>query len=80
MIPMNRTAADLALGESGVLEVLAVAPDVATRLMEHGFLPGASLVPVREAPGGGSRVFRVDGSDVALRLDTARQLVLLLKP
>jgi ferrous iron transport protein A len=80
MIPMSRTAADLALGERGVLEVLSVAPDVATRLMEHGFLPGASLMPVREAPGGGSRVFRVDGSEVALRLETARQLVLRVEP
>ena len=80
MIPMSRTAADLALGESGVLETISVAPDVATRLMEHGFLPGARLVPVSEAPAGGPRVFRVDGSDVALRLETARQLVLRMEP
>jgi ferrous iron transport protein A len=73
---MTRTAADLALGEHGILAALDVAPEVATRLMEHGFLPGASLVPVRAAPGGGPRVFRVDGTEVALRLDTARRLLL----
>jgi Fe2+ transport system protein FeoA len=29
---------------------------------------------VRSAPGGDPRVFRVDGGDVALRLETARRL------
>jgi Fe2+ transport system protein FeoA len=44
--------------------------------MELGFLPGHSVVPGRRAPGGGARVFRVDGSEVALRHDTASRLIL----
>jgi ferrous iron transport protein A len=71
---MARTVADLALGESGVLAEFDVPKQLAGRLMEHGFLPGAAVRAVRTAPGGDPRVFRVDGSEVALRLETARRL------
>ena len=71
---MSRTAADLALGEIGVVADLDAPDDLAGRLMEHGFLPGARVRAVRAAPGGDPRVFRVDGSEVALRLETARRL------
>ena len=48
----------------------------ATNLMELGFLPGHSITPGHSAPGGDPRVFRVDGSEVALRRETARKLIL----
>lgn len=68
------TLADLRTGEEGVLDRLDLAEDIARRLMELGFLPGNTIVPARRAPGGGARVFRVDGSEVALRDDTAARL------
>jgi len=71
---MPRTLADLALGEGGVLATLHLPSDDASRLMEHGFLPGARVRFVGRAPGGDPRVFRVDGTDIALRMDTARRL------
>lgn len=73
---MSRTVADLALGEMGVLAGFDVPENLAGRLMEHGFLPGAKVRAVRSAPGGDPRVFRVDGGDVALRLETARRIKL----
>jgi hypothetical protein len=48
--------------------------------MELGFLPGHEVVPARRAPGGGPRVFQVDGSEVALRDDTAARLFLRRHP
>ena len=48
--------------------------------MELGFLPGHEVVPGRRAPGGGPRVFQVDGSEVALRDDTAARLYLRRHP
>jgi Fe2+ transport system protein FeoA len=48
--------------------------------MELGFLPGNTIVPSRTAPGGGARVFQVDGSEVALRQDTTRKLHLRTAP
>jgi ferrous iron transport protein A len=66
---------DLAPGESGLLARIDLPEADATRLMELGFLPGASIVAARSAPGGDPRVFRVDGTEFALRRDTARRLL-----
>ena len=71
-----RTLAQLAEGESGVLDRLELPDDIARRLMELGFLPGHIIVPARSAPGGEPRVYRVDGSEVALRRETASRLIL----
>jgi Fe2+ transport system protein FeoA len=74
------TVDDLRSGEEGVLDRLDLPDDIARRLMELGFLPGNTVVPSRTAPGGGARVFQVDGSEVALRRDTARKLHLRINP
>jgi ferrous iron transport protein A len=70
------TVADLVTGERGVIERLDLPEDIARRLMELGFLPGHEIVAGKRAPGGGPRVFRVDGSEIALREDTAARLYL----
>jgi ferrous iron transport protein A len=69
------TLAELRVGERGILDRLDLPEDLARRLMELGFLPGHEVIPARMAPGGGPRVFRVDGSEVALRHDTATKLL-----
>lgn len=66
---------DLTVGESGVLSSIDLPEGDANRLMELGFLPGARIVAARSAPGGDPRVFRVDGTEFALRRDTARKLL-----
>src|ERR1700727_517416 len=71
-----RTLAQLPEGEAGVLDHLDLPEDIARRLMELGFLPGHIIVPARSAPGGEPRVYRVDGSEVALRRETASRLIL----
>jgi ferrous iron transport protein A len=71
-----RTLAELKQGESGIIDRLDLPEDVARRLMELGFLPGHVVVPARSAPGGEPRVYRVDGSEVALRRETAARLIL----
>jgi ferrous iron transport protein A len=67
---------DLRCGDAGVLESLDVAEDLGRRLMELGFFPGSDVVAAGCAPGGDPRVYRVDGSEVALRAETARLLKL----
>jgi ferrous iron transport protein A len=67
---------ELKHGESGILDRLDLPEDDARRLMELGFLPGHAITPGHSAPGGDPRVFRVDGSEVALRRETARKLIL----
>lgn len=72
--PAPRTLADLVPGECGVLTLLDLPEGDARRLMELGFLPGSVIVAARSAPGGDPRVFRVEGTEFALRGDTARHL------
>ena len=72
------TLADLQDGESGVVESLDLPEDVALRLMELGFIPGTTVVAGRAAPGGDPRVYRVDGSEIALRRETTQHLILRL--
>jgi ferrous iron transport protein A len=70
-----RSLADLARGERAVIEQLQLPEDIARRLMELGFLPGHTVAPGLSAPGGDPRVFRVDGSEVALRAETASKIL-----
>jgi len=74
--PSRRTLAELKEGESGIIDRLDLPEDIGRRLMELGFLPGHVVVPARSAPGGEPRVYRVDGSEVALRRETASHLIL----
>lgn len=69
------TLADLPRGGRAVLERLDLPEDVSRRLMELGFTPGSPIVAAMSAPGGDPRVFRVDGSEIALRAETASRLI-----
>lgn len=73
-----RNLAELDEGRQAVIEALEAPADIARRLMELGFVPGSTVTAARRAPGGDPRVFRVDGSEIALRLETAAQI--RLKP
>src|SRR5205823_8565715 len=68
------TLADLGRGDAGILDRIDLPGDDARRLMELGFLPGARVTAGFSAPGGDPRVFQVDGSEIALRRETARKL------
>lgn len=70
------TLVDLKEGQQAVIERLELPEGLSRRLMELGFLPGNTVEAAASAPGGDPRVFRVDGSEVALRRDTARQVIL----
>ena len=75
MLQINgNTLAGLRRGERGILEALNLPEDEARRLMEMGFIPGSTVTAGQSAPGGDPRVFQVDGSEVALRRETAARL------
>jgi len=65
---------DLRRGEAAVLDHIDLPAEDARRLMELGFLPGTRIIAGLSAPGGDPRVFQVDGSEIALRRETARLL------
>lgn len=68
------TLVDLSRGDAATLESIDLPADEARRLMELGFLPGTRITAGLSAPGGDPRVFQVDGSEIALRRETARHL------
>jgi ferrous iron transport protein A len=72
--PEDATLVDLRRGDAAVLDHIDLPGEDARRLMELGFLPGTRITAGHSAPGGDPRVFQVDGSEVALRRETARRL------
>lgn len=68
------TLVDLRRGDAAILEKIDLPREDARRLMELGFLPGARITAGLSAPGGDPQVFQVDGSEIALRRETARRL------
>jgi Fe2+ transport system protein FeoA len=65
---------DLHRGDVAILDGIDLPGEEARRLMELGFLPGTRITAGRSAPGGDPQVFQVDGSEIALRRETARRL------
>ena len=70
----------LPLGAVAVLEDLRLPEGEARRLQELGFVPGGRVTAVSRAPGGGPRVYRVDGAEFALRSETASCIAVRLLP
>ena len=68
------TLVDLHRGDAAILDRIDLPGDDARRLMELGFLPGTRITAGFSAPGGDPRVFQVDGSEIALRRETAKRL------
>jgi len=66
--------ADLKVGESAVLAELKLAPAIAEHLMNLGFVPGLVVKVLRCGPGGDPRVYRVDGTEVAMRRDLSEHI------
>lgn len=72
----HKSLKELKRGEQGVVERIDLPEKAARRLMELGFVPGAHVTAAHSAPGGGPTVYRVDGSEIALRKDTAGKILL----
>jgi ferrous iron transport protein A len=67
--------ADLHVGESAILGDLELAAPVADHLMNLGFVPGLEVTVARSSPGGDPRVYRVEGTEVAIRRDLSRHIL-----
>ncbi len=66
---------ELRAGQQAVVESLDLPDEIALRLMELGFLPGHAIHVGQSAPGGDPRIFRVDGSQIALRHETSSRIL-----
>jgi ferrous iron transport protein A len=70
---------DLRRGQQAIISGFDLPEAFSRRLMELGFLPGGLVTAGRTAPGGDPRVFEVDGSEVALRRETAHHIRIELR-
>jgi ferrous iron transport protein A len=70
----RKTLAELEQNQEGTLETIDLPHDLTHRLMELGFIPGITVTAAQSAPGGDPQVFRVDGTEIALRRETARHM------
>ena len=66
----------LAVGQSGRVRCLHAGEGIGRRLMDLGFTPGAEILCLLTAPGGGMRAYSIRGSVIALRRREARTIVL----
>ena len=71
-VPEPRVALiDLELGEAGTIDQISLPPADQQFLMRIGFVPGAEIRFSRRAPLGDPGVYSVDGTEIALRAETA---------
>jgi len=66
--------ADLQVGERGIVRELRLDHSIAEHLMNLGFVPGLEVSVERSGPGGDPRVYRVEGTEVALRRELSRYI------
>jgi Fe2+ transport system protein FeoA len=59
--------ADLRQGERAILGELALEPATAEHLMNLGLVPGVEVLVAHSGPGGDPRIYRVEGTEIALR-------------
>ena len=70
----NGVLADLQVGERGIVRELRLDHSIAEHLMNLGFVPGLEVSVERSGPGGDPRVYRVEGTEVALRRELSRYI------
>lgn len=71
---------DLPANVRGILYCFQLSKAVSEHLMNLGFLPGLEVSVVGSGPGGDPRIYRVDGSEVALRNDVSRGIMVRVTP
>lgn len=77
VLPQSASLLDLRPGETGVIDSLELPDQVQQMLLRFGFVAGAEVRFSRSAPLGDPLLYTIEGTDVALRAETARRILLL---
>ena len=72
---METSIASLRVGERGVIEEISF-DDIPLSLLEMGCLPGESVELIQRAPLHDPLYIRVNGSHLAIRTETASQILI----
>jgi ferrous iron transport protein A len=65
---------DLRVGDRAIVRELELDHSIAEHLMNLGFVPGLEVSVERSGPGGDPRVYRVEGTEVAIRRELSRHI------
>jgi Fe2+ transport system protein FeoA len=71
VLPLSK----LSLGQRAVIDEIMLTGPALEQVMLFGFIPGVEVVAGHSGPGGDPRVYRVDGTEVAVRRETARYVL-----
>ena len=72
--PRQGTLSDLRVGDRAIVRDLELDHPIAEHLMNLGFVPGLEVSVERSGPGGDPRVYRVEGTEVAIRRELSRHI------
>jgi ferrous iron transport protein A len=73
------TVGDLKIGQKGIIVDFDV-DTIPLKLLEMGCLPGNSIELIQIAPFGCPLYFNVNDSHVAIRLETAKEIKVVINP
>ncbi|MEY2923229.1 ferrous iron transport protein A [Flavobacterium sp.] len=76
---MQITVGDLKIGQKGIIVDFDV-DTIPLKLLEMGCLPGNSIELIQIAPFGCPLYFNVNDSHVAIRLETAKEIKVVINP
>ncbi len=74
LLPLHKLAQDA----SAVLIHIDLGAEETDHLGLMGFFPGVGITASGKAPGGDPRIYRIDQSEIALRNETARNILVRL--
>jgi len=72
--PTMGALSDLKVGDRAIVRELELDHPIAEHLMNLGFVPGLEVSVERSGPGGDPRVYRVEGTEVAIRRELSRHI------
>lgn len=76
---MKTTIAQLKIGQKGIISDFNI-DEIPLKLLEMGCLPGNMVELIQVAPFGCPLYFNVNDSHVAIRLETAKEITVVIEP
>ena len=75
---MQTTIAQLKIGQKGIISDFNI-DEIPLKLLEMGCLPGNTIELIQIAPFGCPMYFNVNDSHVAIRIETAKEITVVVK-
>ena len=70
-----KSLAQLRVGDQAILDHFDLPDEISLRLMQMGMIPGCLVEAAHVAPAGDPTVYRVDGTEIALRRETCLSIL-----